>query len=56
MTSLAANYIQAVAPHALNIVPTTLTPVAAPSVDGAVLSIFQTFKLQTTSSLNAGFV
>lgn len=56
MSSAAPNYEHTELPHKPKNSPATTTPVAVPSVVGAVLSIFQTFKLHTTSSLISSFV
>lgn len=56
MASGSPNYEHTEEAHKPKNSPATTTPVAAPSVVGAVLSIFQTFKLHTTSSLISSFV
>jgi len=56
VASAAPNYEHTEEAHKPKNSPATTTPVAVPSVVGAVLSIFQTFKLHTTSSLISSFV
>jgi len=56
VSSAAPNYEHTEEAHKPKNSPATTTPVAVPSVVGAVLSIFQTFKLHTTSSLISSFV
>jgi len=50
VSSAAPNYEHTEEAHKPKNSPATTTPVAVPSVVGAVLSIFQTFKLHTTST------
>jgi len=55
VSSAAPNYEHTEEAHKPKNSPATTTPVAAPSVVGAVLSIFQTLILHTTSSLIMSF-